>query len=242
MLHHVRTLVRTGFLAAEGERRGTRGAREVPYRATGKSWVLDVVDEKQERAAGIALVEAFLDDARRVGFENVDSTRMGLRLTPDEHEELNRRIFDLRRGVPAADVGGRALVAVRRPAPRTTGRCKDRAPAPEAMPPSEDDDPTTPPLHAAGRAVRAVDPYEADSFEDIDAESFDLEDRQALRRVPGLATELEDVTEVEYRQLRLERVVLVGVWTSGTVDRRRALAGRAGPARRDRRLAGARRR
>jgi DNA-binding transcriptional ArsR family regulator len=95
VLHHVRTLVRTGFLAADGERRGTRGAREVPYRATGKSWVLDVVDEKQERAAGIALVEAFLDDARRVGFENVDSTRMGLRLTPDEHEELKHRIFDL---------------------------------------------------------------------------------------------------------------------------------------------------
>ena len=33
----------------------------------------------------------------------------------------------------------------------------------------------------------------------------------------GLSTELEDVTEVEYRQLRLERVVLVGVWTDGTV-------------------------
>ena len=48
-------------------------------------------------------------------------------------------------------------------------------------------------------------------------ESYDLEDRQALRRVPGLATELTDVTEVEYRQLRLERVVLVGVWTTGTV-------------------------
>ncbi len=47
--------------------------------------------------------------------------------------------------------------------------------------------------------------------------SFDLEQRQALRRVPGLATELTDVTEVEYRQLRLERVVLVGVWTSGTL-------------------------
>jgi len=41
-------------------------------------------------------------------------------------------------------------------------------------------------------------------------------DRQALRRVAGLATELTDVTEVEYRQLRLERVVLVGVWTEGT--------------------------
>ena len=33
----------------------------------------------------------------------------------------------------------------------------------------------------------------------------------------GLSTELSDVTEVEYRQLRLERVVLVGVWIDGTV-------------------------
>ena len=49
---------------------------------------------------------------------------------------------------------------------------------------------------------------------------FDLEDRISLRRVAGLSTELEDVTEVEYRQLRLERVVLVGVWTAGTVDGR----------------------
>ncbi|HET6877262.1 MAG TPA: GTPase HflX [Jatrophihabitans sp.] len=47
-------------------------------------------------------------------------------------------------------------------------------------------------------------------------QDFDLEDRQALRRVAGLSTELQDITEVEYRQLRLERVVLVGVWTSGT--------------------------
>ncbi len=43
-----------------------------------------------------------------------------------------------------------------------------------------------------------------------------LEDRVALRRVAGLSTELADVSEVEYRQLRLERVVLVGVWTDGT--------------------------
>ncbi|OBB85701.1 GTPase HflX [Mycobacterium colombiense] len=43
-----------------------------------------------------------------------------------------------------------------------------------------------------------------------------LEDRSALRRVAGLSTELTDVSEVEYRQLRLERVVLVGVWTDGT--------------------------
>ncbi|MGW6141385.1 GTPase HflX [Streptomyces sp. NPDC055144] len=51
-----------------------------------------------------------------------------------------------------------------------------------------------------------------------DGDQFDRSERAALRRVAGLSTELEDVTEVEYRQLRLERVVLVGVWTSGTVD------------------------
>jgi GTP-binding protein HflX len=45
---------------------------------------------------------------------------------------------------------------------------------------------------------------------------LELEDRASLRRVAGLSTELQDVTEVEYRQLRLERVVLVGVWAEGT--------------------------
>src|ERR1700729_2744658 len=50
-----------------------------------------------------------------------------------------------------------------------------------------------------------------------DAGQLDLEDRHALRRVAGLSTELQDVTEVEYRELRLERVVLMGVWTDGTL-------------------------
>jgi len=51
-----------------------------------------------------------------------------------------------------------------------------------------------------------------------------LADREALRRIPGLSTELEDITEVEYRQVRLERVVLVGVWTQGSaLDAERSL-------------------
>jgi GTPase len=58
----------------------------------------------------------------------------------------------------------------------------------------------------------AVAPEEPD-----DAGALDLEDRHALRRVAGLSTELQDVTEVEYRELRLERVVLMGVWTDGTL-------------------------
>ena len=49
-----------------------------------------------------------------------------------------------------------------------------------------------------------------------DGDQTDLAERQSLRRVDGLRTELSDITEVEYRQLRLERVVLVSVWTSGT--------------------------
>ena len=47
---------------------------------------------------------------------------------------------------------------------------------------------------------------------------MDLAERHALRRADGLRTELEDISEVEYRQLRLERVILVGVWTEGSVE------------------------
>jgi GTP-binding protein HflX len=53
---------------------------------------------------------------------------------------------------------------------------------------------------------------------DVTTGELELEERHSLRRVAGLSTELTDVTEVEYRQLRLERVVLVGVWTEGGVE------------------------
>jgi GTP-binding protein HflX len=57
-----------------------------------------------------------------------------------------------------------------------------------------------------------------------DGDQLDLADRQALRRVGGLSTELEDVTEVEYRQLRLERVVLAGLFAGGsTLDAENSL-------------------
>ena len=52
---------------------------------------------------------------------------------------------------------------------------------------------------------------------DVTTGELELEERHSLRRVAGLSTELTDVTEVEYRQLRLERVVLVGVWTGGSI-------------------------
>lgn len=95
VLYHVRRLVRTGFLVAEQERRGTRGAREVPYRSTGKSWTLSVGESEDPRLATTTLVEAFVQDATRIGFDKVDSTRMGLRLTPEEYDELSRRMHEL---------------------------------------------------------------------------------------------------------------------------------------------------
>ena len=58
---------------------------------------------------------------------------------------------------------------------------------------------------------------------------LDLEDRHALRRVAGLSTELTDITEVEYRALRLERVVLIGVWTEGTQESAENSLARAEP-------------
>ncbi len=62
--------------------------------------------------------------------------------------------------------------------------------------------------------AQAVADYE--NSENVENQQQDLQDRQALRRVAGLSTELQDVTDAEYRQLRLEKVVLVGVWTEGS--------------------------
>lgn len=68
-------------------------------------------------------------------------------------------------------------------------------------------------LARAGTALQDV----ASEHTDADGDQLELEERASLRRVPGLSTELEDVTEVEYRELRLEKVVLVGLVTSSSV-------------------------
>ncbi|KGJ79026.1 GTP-binding protein [Cryobacterium roopkundense] len=70
----------------------------------------------------------------------------------------------------------------------------------------------------SAQALQAESASGAPEYNEHDGEQTQREDRNALRRVGGLSTELQDVTEVEYRQLRLENVVLVGVYTHGTVD------------------------
>lgn len=93
VLHHVRTLVETGFLVAEEPRRGARGAREVPYRASGRSWQLDF------SGAPVAdrdpVLGAFLGEVAAVGERELRSTRLGLRLTPEHREEFLDELYGL---------------------------------------------------------------------------------------------------------------------------------------------------
>ena len=93
VLHHVRTLVDTGFLAVEPIRRGSRGAREVPYRATGLSWMVELGDQPTRQQD--ALLEAFLEEVAAVGQARLQSSRLGLRLPPEQIEEFRQRLFEL---------------------------------------------------------------------------------------------------------------------------------------------------
>ena len=67
-------------------------------------------------------------------------------------------------------------------------------------------------------SARAAADFDADEIDFEVTSQPDLADRHALRRVKGFSTELQDISEAEYRQLQLERVVLVGVWTEGTAE------------------------
>lgn len=91
VLHHVRTLVSTGFLTPAEERRGARGAREVPYLATGKSWLMDV----EPRNPRDHLLATFLEEVAVVGEANLDSARLGLRLSEEEYEVFRTRLGEL---------------------------------------------------------------------------------------------------------------------------------------------------
>jgi GTPase len=84
-------------------------------------------------------------------------------------------------------------------------------------------------------SARVTADYDANQ-DDLEATSqFEVADRAALRRVQGFSTQLQDISDAEYRELQLERVILVGVWTEGTaqmaensLDELKALAQTAG--------------
>lgn len=68
-------------------------------------------------------------------------------------------------------------------------------------------------LARAGTALASTE-----GVQESAAGALEREERERLRRVPSLSTELEDISEVEYRQIRLEKVVLVGLWSTGSAE------------------------
>lgn len=89
--HHVRTLAERGFLAVQEERRGVRGAREVPYLATRKSWRTPM----DSGTGNQVLVQAFLEELAEADPATVQTVRLGVRLDPAGFAEMMRRLGDL---------------------------------------------------------------------------------------------------------------------------------------------------
>jgi hypothetical protein len=81
--------VDTGFLVAQPVRRGTRGSREIPYLATGKSWRISVPSKSK------VLLEAFLDEVAQVSVLDLDTARLGLRLSAEDMAEFRDRLGEL---------------------------------------------------------------------------------------------------------------------------------------------------
>jgi Helix-turn-helix domain len=89
VLHHIRTLVRTGFLKPQEARRGLRGAREIPYLATKKSWTISTP------AQGPIMLDTFLEEIRLAPATDVDTSRLGLRLSPADMTEFRTQLRSL---------------------------------------------------------------------------------------------------------------------------------------------------
>ena len=93
-LHHVRKLVDTGFLEALPARRGNRGAREIPYRSTGRSWALDD-PANGRRGVAEAMLQAFLAEVAAVDFIDLRQSRLVVQVDEAGREELSRRICEV---------------------------------------------------------------------------------------------------------------------------------------------------
>jgi predicted ArsR family transcriptional regulator len=95
VLHHVRTLVASGFLVPEEVRQGAKGALEKPYRATGKSWTLSLEESPiSEATTTQAMLEAFLAELAEAGPDAPTAfNRLALTLTKASRDELQARII-----------------------------------------------------------------------------------------------------------------------------------------------------
>jgi GNAT superfamily N-acetyltransferase/DNA-binding transcriptional ArsR family regulator len=96
VLHHVRTLVRTGFIAPDAERRGPRGNVEKPYRSTGRSWTVAVDDDRAGVDLSHAVLEAFLAELRDAEpTSGLSTSRLAVNLSAEAVAELDERFSAL---------------------------------------------------------------------------------------------------------------------------------------------------
>lgn len=108
VLHHVRTLARTGFLAADPSRRGRRGAREIPYRSTGKSWTLDLSGLEDPGAGLTAMHDAVRAELLEAGTDPLlTQARLAVTIESTQLEEFERRLGALIDDLDAWDRGAR---------------------------------------------------------------------------------------------------------------------------------------
>src|SRR3954468_13435567 len=94
VLHHVRTLVDTGFLIEQPTRRGARGSRERPYLASGKSFYVSTGLNGLEGADNL-LLTTFLEKIKGLPAGQLESTRLGFRLTAEYRQRVQERLQDL---------------------------------------------------------------------------------------------------------------------------------------------------
>ena len=143
VLHHVRTLVKTGFLVPDEVRQGPKGALEKPYRATGKSWTLSL--EESSVPAGVdaqAMLDAFQAELDEAGPGAAASfNRLALTLNQASVKELESRVlavldeFVTRPGDPDGEPYGLLFAMHRRAGPDPSGR--GSAPPPRTPPAQE---------------------------------------------------------------------------------------------------------
>ncbi|MGW5054409.1 ArsR/SmtB family transcription factor [Actinokineospora sp. NPDC004072] len=93
-LHHVRKLVDAGFLEALPVRRGNRGAREIPYRSTGRSWQIDQPG-RGNRDVAEAVLQAYLAEVGEIDFADLQQSRLVVQVDEAGRAELMQRIQDV---------------------------------------------------------------------------------------------------------------------------------------------------
>lgn len=113
VLHHVRTLVATGFLVEGPHRPGPRGTTEKPYRSTGKSWRLEIGDAEHGTAVRRAVLDAVAAEVEEAGPEAIiEHSRMAMRLAPDRLARLHAEVEALIDEYALADDPGGEPVAM----------------------------------------------------------------------------------------------------------------------------------